>query len=403
MSWQNAGRIAGTAFNRVMPVVGGVIDYSAGKEEGEDDIRAAAGAIGSTAGGLAGAAKGAAIGAGIGSVVPFVGTAAGGLVGGLIGGIGGSLAGGWSADRADEFVRGKNTGINKQYSNNSTAYANNRRGNMTQTVDIGNGDVVEVDDNGNFIGWIAKGGVLVGGGNAVYSIGREALNQYQANRTAFNALNPGGVGRFNNAAAAQQVLGNARQVAGAGLRNYGTNAAQAWNAIPGTRYVNRAWNAIPGNNYVKGGALLAIGVDQLTGGHGARFLGRAIGGGADAIANAVGVPTDFDGQNAESQQGIQRNKEMQREEQYAGIENPYDTSIYQQGLNNRKDLQDYELALWDRKTQEARDIFQKRDAIARRNFMTEFTAKQAGDLLNSYAQMPESVARSIASIYQATR
>lgn len=74
------------------------MDYAQGKQDGEDDIRAAAGAAGSTAGGWGGALAGAAAGAALGPVGMGLGAIAGGM--------GGSFLGGWGADRADEFVRG---------------------------------------------------------------------------------------------------------------------------------------------------------------------------------------------------------------------------------------------------------------------------------------------------------
>lgn len=76
----------------------------AGKAEGEDNIRALAGAGGSTAGGWGGAMGGAAIGT---AILPGIGTGIGALIGGGLG----SFAGGWGADRADQIVRG-NRGAN---------------------------------------------------------------------------------------------------------------------------------------------------------------------------------------------------------------------------------------------------------------------------------------------------
>jgi len=101
------GRIAGSLTGSIGNVAFGAFDYASGKAEGEDDIRALAGATGNTVGGWAGGAGGAAAGAALGTMLlPGIGTAIGGVIGGLAGGIGGSTAGGWAGDRADELVRG---------------------------------------------------------------------------------------------------------------------------------------------------------------------------------------------------------------------------------------------------------------------------------------------------------
>lgn len=76
-------------------------DYKEGLDQGEDGIRAAAGAAGSTLGGWGGAAAGAAMGT-VAIPIPVVGTVVGALAGGALGGFGG----GWGADRVDEAVRG---------------------------------------------------------------------------------------------------------------------------------------------------------------------------------------------------------------------------------------------------------------------------------------------------------
>lgn len=111
--WQNTKRFAGKV---VAPAAIGY-DYLSGKSEGEDDIRAAGGALSAGAGGWAGATQGAVIGATLGSAVPVVGTAAGGIIGGIVGSIGGSSLGGWAFDRADDFVRG-NSGSDSDRNNN---------------------------------------------------------------------------------------------------------------------------------------------------------------------------------------------------------------------------------------------------------------------------------------------
>ena len=384
------GRTAGNLFFKAAPAIGGYIDYARGKAEGEDDVRAAAGAVGSTLGGWAttaaatkaGAAAGAAIGT---AIAPVAGTTIGGAIGGLAGfGAGlvtqglGSFAGGWTADRLDETVRGK------------PAQANTGVRNMSNIVETQDGRLAEVDDNGNFLSWVVPAIALGIAGDGLYRVGQEAATNYDWNKTAFDLANPSGVGRFNNTAAAQQTLGNARQVVGQGLRNTGDDIA-------------RVWNKIPGSTPVKAIGLSALALDQAFGGNVTKAIGRGIAGGADTIANTLGFRTDFDGKNQQSQEAIRRNKEVAREEQNKDIIDAYNRAIYEHGFRNRQEAEDYENRLWNREAQEAREIFQKRDDIARRNFMTEFTAKQAVDMLNNYAEMPESVARGIAAIYQAAR
>lgn len=383
VDWQNAGRMVGKAFPVVSNTIEVPFDYMAGKAEGEDDFRAGAGAVASGLGGWKGALAGAGAGAALGP--------AGALAGGIIGGMAGSFAGGWTADRVDEFVRGKNTGIR----NNTGA-----RNNMSQTVRLENGDVVEVDDNGNIVGWLVKGGVVLAGGNAIYNIGKEIAQNpinpgqaYQGFQQVYNTINPSGIGQVNNIAAAQSAAGEVgkqlRANVGQGLRNTGNN-------------IGRVWNAIPGSNAVKGAAGLVLVGDQLTGGNLAKGVGRVLGGGADMIANTVGFNTDFDGQNRMSQQQIRQNNETARADNALKVANVFDDELIRQGFRNRQELEDYNTRLWNREKEEANRIFQEKDRIARRNYLTEFTAAQARDLLKNYAEMPESVARGIAGIYQAT-
>lgn len=366
VNWQNAGRIAGKAWNVGSNVIGVPFDYMAGKAEGEDDFRAGAGAVASGLGGWKGALAGAGIGAALGP--------AGALAGGIIGGMAGSFAGGWTADRVDEFVRGKNTGRN-----NTGA-----RNNMSQAVRLENGDVVEVDDNGNIVGWLVKGGIVLAGGEALYNIGGELRNAYGQNRLNANVLNPSGIGKFNNTAAFQQTLADAPGVMRKGVVN--SRTGQMVRALP-------TWGK------VAAGALIA---DQLTGGNLAKGVGRVLGGGADMIANTLGFNTDFDGQNQISQQQIKQNNEAARADSALKVANVFDDELIRQGFRNRQELEDYNTRLWNREKEEANRIFQEKDRIARRNFLTEFTASQARDLLKNYAEMPESVARGIAGIYQAT-
>lgn len=98
--WMGKARMAGKYLGPVGSVLGAGLDYSDGKAQGEDDIRAGAGATGSAAGGVIGGVLGTALGP--------LGTIAGSVVG--------STVGGWLGDRADELVRGNAgvTGVKEQ-------------------------------------------------------------------------------------------------------------------------------------------------------------------------------------------------------------------------------------------------------------------------------------------------
>lgn len=109
MSWTKPLGWLGKSVTSLGPMdaLGAGFDYAQGKEEGEDDVRAIAGAAGSTAGGWGGAMAGAALGTAA-IPIPVVGTAVGAIAGSMLGG----FAGGWGADRADELIRGKKGNTN---------------------------------------------------------------------------------------------------------------------------------------------------------------------------------------------------------------------------------------------------------------------------------------------------
>lgn len=373
----NWGRVAGQAFQRGAPLIGVAMDYAGGKAEGEDDIRAGAGAIGSGLGGWGGAVKGAAAGAALGSVVPVIGTAAGGIVGGLAGGIAGSFAGGYAADRLDETVRGKNTGV--------------KRNNMSQAVRLDNGDVAEVDDNGNFIGWIVKGGAVLAGGNAFYNVAREMEGipqSYAANKAIFQA-DPVLRATAEEAAsyAAREIPGDVMRAAGQGLRNSGNT-------------IGRVWNAIPGNNAAKALGVAVIAGDQLTGANLSKGVGRVLAGGADMIANAVGFNTDFDGKNQVSQQAIRNDNGMERTERNRNIFNADDERILQLQRENLGLAEAKENRDWQRGRDESWKVANRVDDIQRRNYLTNFTADQADALLKGYMNdIPRSVKDSLRTVF----
>lgn len=110
--WMGKARMAGKYLGPVGSVVGAGFDYTDGKAQGEDDIRAAAGAAGSTAGGVIGGVLGTALGP----------------VGSIAGSVVGSTVGGWLGDRADELVRGNTgmSGANANANNNPADVAANQ-------------------------------------------------------------------------------------------------------------------------------------------------------------------------------------------------------------------------------------------------------------------------------------
>jgi hypothetical protein len=365
VDWQNAGRIAGKAWNVGSNVIGVPFDYMAGKAEGEDDFRAGAGAVASGLGGWKGALAGAGIGAAFGP--------AGALAGGIIGGMAGSFAGGWTADRVDEFVRGKNTGRNNI----------GARNNMSQAVRLENGDVVEVDDNGNFIGWLVKGGIVLAGGEALYGAGRNAYEEIARQRQASNI----GLGMGNRPFNSANAINNAKAVGSQALEGaVNSRAGQMVRALP-------TWGK------VAAGALIA---DQLTGGNLAKGVGRVLGGGADMIANTVGFNTDFDGQNQMSQQAMKEDREQQRIEQNRRIYNAYDDEMYKRYRMMSEDAFNRENAIWNRNKDEAWRVADKADEVSRRNYLTNFTANQANALLQGYMNdIPRSVNDSLKTVFSA--
>lgn len=114
MAIAGVARLAGNALVNVgknigvMGLVGGGIDYAAGKMAGEDDARALAGAVGATLLGGVGAAAGAKV---LGAVaannkfLPIAGSLAGGYAAGTLGG--------YLADRGDDALRGEQKDINQ--------------------------------------------------------------------------------------------------------------------------------------------------------------------------------------------------------------------------------------------------------------------------------------------------
>lgn len=358
-------------LNRAAPVVGGVLDFNAAKEQGKDNFGAAVSATGSGLGGWAGGVKGAALGTALGGPV-------GGVIGGIGGGILGSIGGSSAASAVDGLVRG-----NK---------ANASTGNNMRQVQLQDGSIVEVDDDGNILGVLFAGtGLAVAGNTArrVYQQGINPMQTYQGYQGMNNAINPVGRGATNNIAAAQSTIKTVGSQVGAGIRQSADD------------FINLA-RRVPGGKYAATAAGLAL-LDQITGGNVARGAGRAIAGGADML---TGNQFDFDGKNTPAQQaqrqGQRQINNQQNFERNRDIYNPFDDEKIRrrnEGLALAADRLDFE---YERGLRDNIAIAERADEIQRRNALTEFTANQASDLLQGYmSSIPNSVANSLRGVMSA--
>lgn len=347
---RNAGKYAGPIANTAF----GVLDYADGKAQGEDDIRAAAGAIGSTVGGIGGVAAGAATGAAIGSVIPGAGTAIGGLVGGaiglgstLIGGYLGNQVGGWAADRTDELIRG-----NKGVKNSNMATFN-------QGMQPYNYKQAQEEKNNQ---WGILDGVAIGAG--VYGT---ASASNTAHRT------------FSNP---QQIYNTARQT-------FGTTPNQAARVAVsnvGADVMRTVRNMPKGGKYALAGAAL-YGANKI--------LGNPVGGIADAV---TGNAWDFDGKGKPAPSNTANSQRDQRmvNEAY-GIPNYEMPLTPEQQASIVASRQDY---VWERNNAEARDNQREVDERYRRRRAMELRAQQASDLTMAFSQnIPNAVANQINTIY----
>lgn len=319
-------------------------DYYDGKQSGEDDIRAGAGAVGSTLGGWGGAATGAMAGAAIGSVVPILGTAVGGAIGAIAGGTIGGFAGGWGADRADELIRG-----NKQ--------------------------MELYDRNGNYIGDDSQPDIV----HNVLNLGAGAGLATTGVMAGRNLMKTG-----VNPATTYQVargLGSTRPAAAIGAgKMFAQNAGEALTKLPG-------WGKVLG-----AGALL-YGTDQA--------LGRPV---EKMIDSATGQATNFDNDpvnrnyNQQVRQ-MQKSADMQRQQSQLSGQLTYD-QLKNDGTLRYMDEQ----ARRDRQEAEAYDNrkFYRDTLESRRNAAYSTRAQSAKDLLNGYMRdIPNAVAMSVQNVNNA--
>lgn len=341
-------RRSGVHLGPLDAVFGG-LDYYDGKQTGEDDIRAGAGAVGSTLGGWGGAATGAMAGAAIGSAVPIIGTAIGGAVGAIAGGSAGGFAGGYTADRADELIRG-NKGVKQmQYYD--------RNGNL-----IGEDNQPEPDGVHNALNFGAGATALGVGGMAVNNLRKTGVNPAATYQVA-------------------RGLGSTRPTAAMGAgKVFAQNAGEALTKLPG-------WGKVLG-----AGALL-YGTDQA--------LGRPV---EKMVDSVTGQATNLDNDpvnrnNSQQIRQMQTNANMQRQQSQLTGQLTYD-QLKNDGTLRYMDEQ----ARRDR--QEAESLNNRtfyRDTLeARRNAAYSTRAQSARDLLAGYmSSIPNAVAMSVQNVTNA--
>jgi hypothetical protein len=375
------GRIARELFKSAtrlgpLDVLTTGLDYSQGKDEGEDDIRAGVGAVGSTLGGW----KGALAGAGAGSAFGPVGT----VVGGIIGGTAGGFLGGWGADRADDLIRGNK---NKQRDkDNSMATFSSGYGNYFDEERARREEEERIyRERGYGLGDLATHlGTAGAVGTGVYGVAKSAKQTNFVNPFALaDDLVQSGISR-----------GSARQIAGQTLKSQAGNFAR--------------------NMPLVGKAAIGIGaaklLDDATGGN----VQRGLAGAFDAVTgNILDLDARGDGKSdaqrmeekqAEEQKKYQQflDKENERRINALPSNNPYLTAM--QGINEaaqdkllrRADLE-YERGFRDRQY-----VAERATQIGRENFLTETQAKQARELMNAYARdIPFAVTNQLNGIFSA--
>ena len=382
-------------------------DYYDGKQQGEDDIRAAAGAAGSTLGGWGGAIAGAKLGTAIGTVGGPVGMAIGGTLGTIGGGLVGGFGAGWGADRADELLRG-NAGIKNNKDKNMATF--NQQGYLQD--DYGN---PIFDDYGNPITqnnyqentYGLGDAALTAGGLGLLAYGTKQLPNSLKEVRAINpnivyktARNVAGMGRGQAAAfAAKQEVGNLFKAA----RN-----------LPG-------WAKVAA---VAGGTIL-----------GNQALGNPLGKLADTV---TGQRTNFDNDPvdaARARQNEQYQKQLEAEQKQIAIQQQQQNKIgdgriqrSQQITNNfagrklppafsnnpydelmRQMAQEYEQKALDRKDYEYERGFndsayvaERSKQMAREDYLTATRAEQARSLVDAYVNaIPNSVANQMRVVFGA--
>ncbi|MGB6301119.1 MAG: hypothetical protein WBF90_33765 [Rivularia sp. (in: cyanobacteria)] len=360
------------------------LDYYDGKQQGEDDIRATAGATGSTFGGWGGAMAGAKIGTSLGAFGGPLGMAVGGTAGSIVGGIAGSFAGGYGADRVDETLRGNN----KTNKVNNMATINQQTGQVQD--DYGNpiydnyGNPVTANNyQEDTYGW---GDLAVTG--AGLGLGGYAAKGFPNSLNSVSAVNP------NTAYRTARDVGNMSR-----------RQAAAFTARQGADDVFKAARNLPMGAKVAGAAGLAVLGNQV--------LGNPLGKLADTV---TGQRTNFDNDpvNAAKQR---QNKQYENQQQAQQKRSTYQEGIenhrYQLGINRAmpQDVEDTQNSLddfyYNRGKQDYQDqlkndrnyteyVNDRKLLESRRNWAMQTRAAAANQMIDNYVnQIPRSVANSL--------
>lgn len=345
MNWIREGtKLLGRSATRLGPLdlLGGYLDYAGGKQEGEDNVRAAAGAAGSTAGGWGGALAGAAAGS---AILPGIGTAVGAIAGATAGG---SL-GGWGADRVDEVVRGNRNKGEKKMANFYDRYYDEQN----DSFDLGDGAMLIPTAYGGYE--LVKG---------IKRAGIPAVTNPFSEMAAARQLGMSGVdiakeGMQATARAGGDVLSQAGKV----IRNV---------PVLGKLALGAAAAKVADDTFNEGRAGRAL----------AKFPGQFIDSASAQATNLDNDPVNQQKKIAQQQNAITLNS----------IQNDPNLQYMRQlELDNQNTLQRRQDQVWERDKNEA-----WRASVA------SFKAQQAKDLLNAYSRdIPMGVANSIQAIFSA--
>lgn len=351
MNWIKEGtKLLGRSATRLGPfdLLGATLDYAGGKQEGEDDVRAVAGAAGSTAGGLGGALAGAAAG----SVLGPVGTA----VGAIAGATGGGFLGGWGADRVDEGVRGNRNKGQKKMANFYDRYYN------------------EENDSFDF----GDGAMLI----------PSAYGGYELIRGLKNAGMPKITNPLAEAAVVRGAGGNMGQIAQAA----GRGVTQAGGEV--LSHTGRVLKNVPVlGKLALGAAAAKVADDTFNEGRAGRALAQFP---ARVIDTATEQTTNLDNDPVNQQRKI-----LEKQRPLNQLQADYSLERLRNDPNNRY-MREIELDNQRRLNERADYVWNRDKNEAWRASVASFQAKQAQDLLNAYSRdIPLGVAQSIQAIFSA--
>lgn len=349
-TFQGLGKSAKTAGP--LDLVFSYLDYEAGKAEGEDDIRAAAGAGGSGAGGI--------IGGVIGSKLGPLGAIAGNYIG--------SNVGGWLGDRADELFRG-NTGSSE---NKSIRDAN------MSSFSMGLDPAYRQEDQytaGDFVSQASNVGL---GAMTAYGLGKGAYNTRQSINTALQGgvdprvFNPRTTGKIF-----RQAMPRGTATAAVLLGGKLLDDALLGGAVQ--RGIGGVADAVTGNFF--------------------DFDGRGDG----------RSPQERNMMNQEERQrGLAEQRNAMRTQNNASLQNsaalmsPYNDQLQQmndQMLMNALDREDY---VYNRNLTDSERVAERSLQAGRENYLMQTRANQAKDLMNAYTRdIPASVTNMLNGVFNA--